>query len=98
VQDLIQSIVRANYDLKKTTLFLTTLILVKLLGNMSSQRSNFAGKVITDLVLLINLQARYLLMMVNNLFNVYPEMDTKGDVVTDLGGRFNMHGSEPIWL
>jgi iron complex outermembrane receptor protein len=27
--------------------------------------------------------------MVNNLFNVYPDLlDTKGDVVTDLGGRF----------
>jgi hypothetical protein len=38
-----------NYDLKKQLSFLTTLILVKLLGNMSSQRSNFAGKVITDL-------------------------------------------------
>jgi iron complex outermembrane receptor protein len=28
-------------------------------------------------------------VMVNNLLNVYPDLlDTKGDVVTDLGGRF----------
>jgi iron complex outermembrane receptor protein len=34
--------------------------------------------------------------MVNNLLNVYPDLlDTKGDVVTDLGGRFK-YGSEPI--
>jgi iron complex outermembrane receptor protein len=34
--------------------------------------------------------------MVNNLLNVYPDLlDTKGDVVTDLGGRFKCM-EEPI--
>jgi iron complex outermembrane receptor protein len=50
----------------------------------------FRGKLITDL------QAHYQLLpklglrlSVNNLLNVYPDaIDTKGDVVTDLGGRF----------
>ncbi|WP_133534961.1 TonB-dependent receptor [Tenacibaculum caenipelagi] len=50
----------------------------------------FSGKIITDLSLgyefsdMISFNAQ-----VNNLFDVYPdEIDTKGDVVTDLGGRF----------
>ncbi len=50
----------------------------------------FAGKVITDLILsyqaLDNLTFN---LTVNNLFNVYPDkIETKGDFVTDLGGRF----------
>ncbi|MFY7671229.1 TonB-dependent receptor [Tenacibaculum sp. MEBiC06402] len=50
----------------------------------------FTGKVVTDLSLgyefsdLVSLN-----VTVNNLFDVYPdEIDTRGDVVTDLGGRF----------
>ena len=50
----------------------------------------FAGKVITDLSLgyefskLISMN-----LTVNNLFDVYPDtIETGGDVVTDLGGRF----------
>ncbi|WP_233899570.1 TonB-dependent receptor [Tenacibaculum piscium] len=50
----------------------------------------FGGKVLTDLSLgyefskVISLTAQ-----VNNLFNIYPDtIDTKGDVVTNLGGRF----------
>jgi len=50
----------------------------------------FKGKVITDLVIGYefnkSLSAN---IFVNNLLNVYPdEVDTKGDFVTDLGGRF----------
>ncbi len=50
----------------------------------------FAGKVITDLIISYefskNLSAN---LSVNNLLDVYPdEIDTKGDFVTDLGGRF----------
>ncbi len=50
----------------------------------------FDGKVITDLALGYKcndwIRAN---IIVKNLFNVYPdEIDTKGDVVTDLGGRF----------
>ena len=50
----------------------------------------FTGKVVTDLSFgyefsdLVSLN-----VTVNNLFDVYPdEIDTRGDVVTDLGGRF----------
>lgn len=50
----------------------------------------FSAKVITDL--LVNFKASDKIMIglnVNNLLNVYPDvLDTKGDVVTDLGGRF----------
>ena len=50
----------------------------------------FAGKIITDLIVNYefcdNFSANF---SVNNLLNVYPdEIDTKGDFVTDLGGRF----------
>lgn len=50
----------------------------------------FGGKVITDLIVNFNLtKSVSLFASVNNLFNVYPdEIDTKGDFVTDLGGRF----------
>jgi iron complex outermembrane receptor protein len=50
----------------------------------------FSAKVITDLLLgyQVNADTR-LNLIVNNLLNVYPDViDTKGDVVTDLGGRF----------
>ena len=51
----------------------------------------FAAKVITDLN--INYQATEritLNLAVNNLFNVYPDkIETKGDMLTNLGGRFD---------
>ncbi len=50
----------------------------------------FDAKIITDLN--VNYQLNALLgigLAVNNLLNVYPEkIDNKGDVLTDLGGRF----------
>ena len=50
----------------------------------------FAGKVITDLILDYDvLDKLNVSVTVNNLLDVYPdEIDTKGDFVTDLGGRF----------
>ena len=50
----------------------------------------FAGKVITDLVLGYDISKNLNFnVVVNNLLNVYPDkIDTKGDFVTDLGGRF----------
>jgi len=50
----------------------------------------FAGKIITDLVLGYDFNDKISASLsVSNLLNVYPdEIDTKGDVVTDLGGRF----------
>lgn len=50
----------------------------------------FSAKIVTD----VSLSYRFSSMIafgiaVNNLLDVYPdEIDTKGDVVTDLGGRF----------
>ncbi|MCH3883338.1 TonB-dependent receptor [Tenacibaculum aquimarinum] len=50
----------------------------------------FQGKVITDLFFGYDLTDKISInAQVNNLFDVYPDViDTKGDVVTDLGGRF----------
>ncbi|WP_388020008.1 TonB-dependent receptor [Gelatiniphilus marinus] len=50
----------------------------------------FAGKVITDLVINYEFSDKFSAnVSASNLLNVYPdEVDTKGDVVTDLGGRF----------
>ncbi|WP_158846993.1 TonB-dependent receptor [Algibacter sp. L1A34] len=50
----------------------------------------FAGKVITDLIIGYEFSEKVSAnISVNNLLNVYPdEIDTKGDFVTDLGGRF----------
>ncbi len=50
----------------------------------------FAGKVITDLILGYKFNDKFSAnLIVNNLLNVYPDViDTNGDFVTDLGGRF----------
>lgn len=50
----------------------------------------FAGKVITDVNFNYAFSEKLSLnLSVNNLLNVYPDViDTKGDFVTDLGGRF----------
>ncbi|NQW35589.1 MAG: TonB-dependent receptor [Flavobacteriales bacterium] len=50
----------------------------------------FSGKVVTDLILSYAFTDKVSASFtVNNLLNVYPDViDIKGDVVTDLGGRF----------
>ena len=50
----------------------------------------FGGKIITDLIIRYDLSSAInARLSINNLLNVYPdEIDTKGDFVTDLGGRF----------
>ena len=50
----------------------------------------FAGKIITDLIIGYKFNDKFSAnISANNLLNVYPdEIDTKGDFVTDLGGRF----------
>ncbi|MCK4561395.1 MAG: TonB-dependent receptor, partial [Flavobacteriaceae bacterium] len=50
----------------------------------------FGGKIITDLIVRYDISEKFAISAtVNNLFNVYPDViDTKGDFVTDLGGRF----------
>ena len=50
----------------------------------------FAGKVVTDINFNYSFSEKVSVnLSVNNLLNVYPDaIDTKGDFVTDLGGRF----------
>ncbi len=50
----------------------------------------FGARVITDLLFGYDISEKFRAnLTVNNLFNVYPDViDTKGDFVTDLGGRF----------
>lgn len=50
----------------------------------------FSGKVITDIVLSYKITKDLKVSgVVNNLLNIYPDViENKGDVVTDLGGRF----------
>ncbi len=56
----------------------------------SAYDQTFSGKVITDLIFGYDISDKFFVSAtVNNLFNVYPDtIDTKGDFVTDLGGRF----------
>jgi len=50
----------------------------------------FGGKVLTDLIVNFRFNKHVAIFAsVNNLFNVYPDtIETQGDFVTDLGGRF----------
>jgi iron complex outermembrane receptor protein len=85
-----------NYDLKNTT-FNNTYCEVTWQHATDIKDQTFAGKVITDLGIAYKFTSTLSAnVMVNNLLNVYPDLDTKGDVVTDLEVVLNMHGSEPI--
>jgi iron complex outermembrane receptor protein len=59
-------------------------------GSDPSKDQTFSAKLITDLNMNYQLNDNLSLnLAVNNLANVYPDViDTKGDFVTDLGGRF----------
>ena len=56
----------------------------------SAYDQTFGGKIITDIVFKYGFsEAISATVSVNNLLNVYPdEIETQGDFVTDLGGRF----------
>lgn len=56
----------------------------------ASKDQTFGAKLVTDLQLSYRISNTFGIGVgVNNLFNVYPDIiDTKGDVLTDLGGRF----------
>lgn len=83
----------ADYKYKKLTAYLNNTYFGEVTWQHATDPNKdqtFSGKVVTDLSLgyefsdMISFNAQ-----VNNLFDVYPdEIDTKGDVVTDLGGRF----------
>ena len=83
----------ADYKYKKFTAFLNNTYFGEVTWQHATDPNKdqtFSGKIITDISFgyefsdMISFNAQ-----VNNLFDVYPdEIDTKGDVVTDLGGRF----------
>jgi iron complex outermembrane receptor protein len=82
-----------NYDLNKTTFIFNNTYFGEVTWQHASdiaKDQTFAGKVITDLGIAYKFTSTLSAnVMVNNLLNVYPDLlDTKGDVVTDLGGRF----------
>jgi iron complex outermembrane receptor protein len=82
-----------NYDLNKTTFIFNNTYFGEVTWQHATdvaKDQTFAGKVITDLGVAYNFTSTLSAnVMVNNLLNVYPDLlDTKGDVVTDLGGRF----------
>lgn len=59
-------------------------------GTDADKDQTFAAKFITDLQLSYAFSPKFMFTVnLNNLLDVYPDaIDTKGDVVTDLGGRF----------
>ncbi len=83
----------ADYKYKKFTAYLNNTYFGEVTWQHATdpgKDQTFSGKAITDVSLgyefsdMISFNAQ-----INNLFDVYPdEIDTKGDVVTDLGGRF----------
>jgi iron complex outermembrane receptor protein len=82
-----------NYDLQKISFILNNTYF----GEVNWQHATdiakdqtFAGKLITDLGITYKFSKVISAnIMANNLFNVYPDrLNPKGDIVTDLGGRF----------
>ncbi len=59
-------------------------------GSDANNDQTFSGKIITDLVINYEISEKFSInASASNLLDVYPDViDTKGDVVTDLGGRF----------
>jgi iron complex outermembrane receptor protein len=82
-----------NYQINKMNLALNNTYFGKVTWQHAADPSKdqtFGAKVITDLLLRYELNNKTgLHLTINNLLNIYPDpIDTKGDVVTDLGGRF----------
>jgi iron complex outermembrane receptor protein len=82
-----------NYDLNKVSFILNNTYFGEVAWQHAtdvSKDQTFAGKIVTDFGLSYKFTSTLSAnVMVNNLFDVYPDqLDTKGDVVTDLGGRF----------
>ncbi|MFD0993788.1 TonB-dependent receptor [Tenacibaculum geojense] len=83
----------ANYEVGNFTTSLNNTYFGEVTWQHASDPSKdqtFSGKTVTDLALGYKFsEVISANVMINNLFDVYPdEIDTKGDVVTDLGGRF----------
>ena len=83
----------ANYDINKVSVIFNNTYFGKVTWQHAddvSKDQTFTGKIITDLGVAYKFTSTISAnVMVNNLLNVYPDkLDPKGDVVTDLGGRF----------
>ncbi|WP_366183763.1 TonB-dependent receptor [Flavobacterium ovatum] len=82
-----------NYDINKLSVILNNNYFGKVTWQHAkdvSKDQTFKGKVITDFGFAYKFTSTISAnVMVNNLLNIYPdEIDTKGDVITNLGGRF----------
>ena len=82
-----------NYDFKRTSFILNNTYFGEVTWQHATdvaKDQTFAGKFITDLG--VSYKFSKVIsgnVMVNNLFNIYPDkLDPKEDIVTDLGGRF----------
>jgi iron complex outermembrane receptor protein len=86
-------LVGLDYDINKWNFVLNNTYFGEVTWQHASNPANdqtFSGKIITDLILSYEFSNNFTAnLSVSNLLDVYPdEIDTKGDVVTDLGGRF----------
>ncbi|NOR26941.1 MAG: TonB-dependent receptor plug domain-containing protein [Lutibacter sp.] len=82
-----------DYELDKFSAQLNNTYFGEVTWQHASDPANdqtFGGKVVTDLNFGYNLSEKVAVSLsVNNLLNVYPDaIETNGDFVTDLGGRF----------
>jgi len=82
-----------NYDINKLSLALNNTYFGEVTwqhGSDPSKDQTFSGKIITDLIINYKFSGKFSIhASASNLLDVYPDViDTKGDFVTDLGGRF----------
>lgn len=82
-----------SYDISKLDLHLNNTYFGEVTWEHATdpmKDQTFKGKTITDFIVGYNFNKAFKVSaVVNNLFNVYPDkLDPKGDVSTDLGGRF----------
>jgi iron complex outermembrane recepter protein len=82
-----------DYNINKLNLILNNTYFGEVTWQHASDPTmdqTFAGKIITDLIINYEISDKFsIYASASNLLNVYPDViDTKGDFVTDLGGRF----------
>ena len=82
-----------DYELNKWNFILNNTYFGEVTWKHASTPENdqtFSGKIVTDLIINYKFSEKVSAnLSVNNLLDVYPdEIDTNGDFVTDLGGRF----------
>ncbi len=82
-----------DYNINKFNFILNNTYFGEVTWQHASDPANdqtFAGKIVTDLVINYEISNKFsIYASASNLLNVYPDViDTNGDFVTDLGGRF----------